>query len=60
MIEIIRCKDCVEWRMRSGIKKNYCTEMECIVEEDDFCSHAERNKYKRIMIKKATKKVNNG
>lgn len=43
--ELIRCKDCAEWKvikMRSGIKKNYCEKIGCVVGEDDFCSKAEQ------------------
>ena len=40
--ELIRCRDCAEWKARCGIKKNYCGKIECVVEEDDFCSKAER------------------
>ena len=38
---LIRCKDCAEWKVRCGIKKNYCGKIGCVVGEDDFCSKAE-------------------
>ena len=38
--ELIRCKNCSEWKVRCGIKRNYCEEIGCVVEEDDFCSKA--------------------
>lgn len=40
--ELIRCKDCAEWKVRcGGIKRNYCGKTGCIVGKDDFCSKAE-------------------
>lgn len=39
--ELIRCKDCTEWKVSRTVKKNYCRKIGCVVGEDDFCSKAE-------------------
>jgi len=39
--ELIRCKDCAEWKVSRGIEKNYCRKIGYVVGEDDFCSKAE-------------------
>lgn len=51
--ELIRCKDCedcTETKLYDGQRWNYCMRLRCVVQDDDFCSWAER-KYPKIKAK---------
>ena len=40
--EIIRCRECREFRRWIGTDTTFCDRTECETKEDDFCSRAER------------------
>lgn len=42
-VPVVRCKDCKHWeRFAAGSDKGICTDGDCLMYEDGFCSEGER------------------